>query len=147
MTISEAYRRFQQVDLRNQVPVIIELTSEEIILLNQMQLYTESLDKSGAELGGYRSQEYENLKRGLNPGLDGKVDLRLTGDFYGGFYVRVEDTEFTIGSTDSKASKLEAKYGKAIFGMTDESKARYSMGVFFNALKNYIENITKIQMK
>jgi len=146
MTIAEAYRRFGMINLREQVPVIIELTSDEIILLNQAQLYKSSLDSLGNNLGGYSMEFYENLKKELNPALGGLVDLYLTGDFYGGFYVSIEDGSFIIGSTDSKSDDLESKYGKAIFGLSDESKAIYSRGLFFQALRNYIEGITKIQM-
>ena len=146
MTINEAVRRFERVDLRNQVPVIVELTKDEIILLNQAQMYQSSIDSEGNQLGGYYFKYYEDLKKGLNPGLGGKVDLYLTGDFYGGFYVKVEDMEFIIGSNDSKSDELENKYGK-IFGLTDESRTIYAKGVFFQALRNFIEGITKISMQ
>ena len=147
MTIKEAVRRVQFLDLRKQVPIIIELTSEEIIALNQAQLYTMSIDRDGDALGGYQSVFYEEIKKGLNPQLNGKVDLYLTGDFYNGFYVRVEDTEFIIGSTDGKSQELENKYGKAIFGLTDESKSEYIRKVFFNAVLNYVSSITKFPIK
>jgi len=146
MTIAEAYRRFGMLNLREQVPVIIELTSDEIILLNQAQLYKSSLDSLGNNLGGYYFELYENLKKELNPTLGGLVDLYLRGDFYSGFFVSIEEDTFVIGSTDSKSDDLESKYGKAIFGLSDESKAIYSKGLFFQALRNYIEGITKIQM-
>ena len=124
------------------MPIIIELSAEEIILLNQAQLFTQSVDKDGDALGGYATIEYEELKRGLNPSLDGLVDLRLTGDFYGGFYVSVNDTEFIIGSTDEKETILQNRYGKAIFGLTDSNKAQYTKDIFFKALKNYLQNMT-----
>jgi hypothetical protein len=146
MTIAEAYRRFGRLNLREQVPVIIELTSDEIILLNQAQMYKSSLDSLGNNLGGYYFELYENIKKELNPALGGLVDLYLTGDFYSGFFVSIEEDNFIIGSTDSKSDDLESKYGKAIFGLSDESKAIYIKGLFFNTLKNYIEGITKIEM-
>jgi hypothetical protein len=139
MTIAEAYRRFSRLDLRSQVPIIFELTKEEMILLNQAQLYTESIDKDGDPLGGYKQIEYENLKIEMNPQLGGRVDLYLTGEFYAGFYVEVLKDEYIIGSKDSKSEELENKYGTAIFGLTDESKARYTREIFFRALRNYIE--------
>jgi hypothetical protein len=146
MTINEAYRRFSRLDLRAQVPVIIELTSEQIILLNQAQLYQESKDSFGNSLGGYYFQWYEDLKKEMNPGLGGLVDLYLTGAFYSGFFVRVENDVFIIGSNDSKSGDLESKYGQAIFGLTDESKAKYTVEAFFSALKNYIEEVSGFAM-
>jgi hypothetical protein len=146
MTIAEAYRRFQRVDLRGQVPLIIELTAEQIISLNQSQLYGASLDSLGNELGGYWQEWYEDLKKSMNPALGGKVDLNLTGDFYRGFYVEVKGENIIIGSSDSKSDDLESKYGKAIFGLSQESKEDYTLNIFFNSLKNYIEGITKVQM-
>lgn len=147
MTINEAFKRVQAVNLRAQAPIIIELTADEIIMLNQAQLYTQSIDRDGDALGGYRAVWYEELKRGLNPQLDGLVDLNLTGDFYGGFYVSVEDTEFIIGSTDQKSQELENKYGKAIFGLTDESRALYIKNAFFKALMNYLQTLTKFPVQ
>lgn len=147
MTINEAYRRFSRLDLRAQVPVIIELTSDQIILLNQAQLYQQSSDSLGNALGGYHLRWYEDLKKEMNPGLGGLVDLYLTGAFYSGFFVRVEKDVFVIGSTDGKSGDLESKYGKAIFGLTDESKAKYTVESFFSALKNHIEGITGFGMQ
>jgi len=143
MTINEAYKRVQLLDLREQVPVIIELTADEIIALNQLQLYSQSVDRDGDALGGYSTIQYEELKRGLNPQLDGLVDLYLTGDFYSGFFVKVEGDQFIIGSSDSKSGELENRYGKAIFGLTNESRALYIKTQFFTAVKNYIQGITK----
>ena len=139
MTIAEAYRRFSRLDLRGQVPIIFELTEEELILLNQAQLYTESIDKDGDPLGGYQQIEYEEMKIEMNPQLGGRVDLYFSGAFYSGFYVEVLKDEYIIGSKDEKSELLSNKYGMAIFGLTDESKARYTREIFFRALKNYIE--------
>lgn len=143
MTINEALKRVQAIDLRSQVAVIIELTQDELIMLNQRQLFTQSIDKDGDELGGYATANYTEFKKGLNPQLDGLVDLYVTGDFYNGFFVTVEGETFMIGSSDSKSSKLENQYGKAIFGITDESRAIYIKNAFFVALKNYLVNMTK----
>lgn len=145
-TISDVYERFKRLDLRGQVPIIVEMTGEQMILLNQSQLYTQSLDAKGEPLGGYFYQYYEDLKRSMNPQLDGRVDLYFSGAFYSGFYVKVQDTEFLIGSTDPKENNLEAKYGE-IFGLTDENQAKYVFDIFFEALRQYIENMTKIKME
>lgn len=146
MTIAEAYRRYSKLSVREQIPVIIELTKDEIILLNQTQLYNHSIRKDGTALGGYAWRDYEEMKEMMNPALGGLVDLYLTGDFYRGFYVEVKDTHFVIGSRDSKSGDLENKYGVGIFGLTDESRATYIREYFFRALRNYIEGITGIKM-
>jgi len=147
MTISEAFNRVKRLDARTESRIIIELTGDEIILLNQAQLYTQSIDRDGDPLGGYFSQAYEDLKKGLNPQLGGLVDLNLTGDFYGGFYVSVGDTEFVIGSTDEKSQQLENKYGKWIFGLTEESRATYIKTIFIKALMSYLQTVTKFPIK
>jgi hypothetical protein len=140
--------RFESLDLRAQIPSLIESTEETIIALNQRQLYTQSIDKDGDPLGGYRSAEYESLKASMNPILGGLVDLNFTGAFYRGFrLLTVDENIFEIDSTDSKSEQLENKYGEAIFGLTEDSLSEYALGAFFDAMAGYIESITKLDFE
>ena len=146
-TINEMFERFNRLNLRDQIPILIEGTADDIIARNQSQLYTQSIDKDGDALGGYRSAQYEELKAQLNPILGGLVDLNLTGAFYRGFEILIEEDEFQVFSTDEKTEDLVNKYGAAIFGLTEENLAGYAFGAFFDALKNYIENGTGLKFE
>lgn len=147
-TIEEMLNRFESLNLRAEIPILIEKTEETIIALNQRQLYTQSIDKDGDPLGGYRSLAYEEMKIAMNPELGGLVDLNLSGAFYRGFrLLTVDENIFEIDSTDSKTEDLENKYGAAIFGLTEDSLAEYAFGAFFDAVSGYISNITKLDFE
>lgn len=147
-TINGMYERVAKLDLREQVPAIIENTAEEIIALNQEQLYLSGINREGEELREYRNENYARAKNSMNPnpGL-GVPDLNLTGDFYRGFKLQMEADGFSIDSTDQKTGMLKDKYGETIFGLTPDSRIRYAFGAFFDAVKNYIQNITGLQFK
>lgn len=145
-TIAEMYNRVKRLDLRKQVPILIEQSGDEIIALNQRQLYNNSEDSEGVPLRFYANNGYAFYKERLNsnPGF-GKPDLYLTGAFYRGFYLSVTNSTYSINSRDSKTGKLEAKYGK-VFGLNSESKAEYVQRTLFIGIRKYIEGTTGVQM-
>jgi hypothetical protein len=147
ITIAEMMRRFQSVDLRNEVPKIIERTAPVIEQMIQEQL-NDGVDNSGSKLPQYKSLKYAQKKYKLNkkPGF-GNPDLNLTGSHYKGLRVKVRKTEFDIDSADSKSDKLENQYGEGIHGLTDKNKQIYIDGVFFNGIKEYIEGKTGVKFR
>lgn len=138
-TIAEMYNNFKRVNLRKQVPIILEQNKEELIALNQRQLYIKSQDSEEEPLQFYRSNGYADLKHRLNssPGF-GRPDLFLTGAFYKGFTVTVSPTFYIINSNDSKTQKLVAKYGPNIFGLSEESKAQFIEERLRKGIANHI---------
>lgn len=141
MTINDALQRVKRVDLRNTLPELVEKTSEEIIKLNQSQLYTQSKDALGIYLMPYQSPSYALMKHNMNSALPiGRPDLNLTGDFYSGMFVNVTRETFEINSRDSKTNDLVEKYG-SILGLMKESKEEYSI-VLLSEIKRYITAIT-----
>lgn len=136
------------LDLRSQVPTIIENTEEEIVELNQEQLYLSGIDAEGNTLDHYRNPEYSEMKAAMNPNPGAGIpDLNLTGNFYRGFEVSVTKDEFILSSTDPKTEWLEERYGEKIFGFTRDSRKRYALGVFYNAVKLYITQVTGLKFK
>lgn len=144
MTIDEAYRRFKSVNLRQQIPILIEQDSETVIELNQSQLYDRSVDSNGEPLRLYSSQAYAIDKNRMNskPGL-GRPDLFVTGQFYKGFNIRVTRNALTIRSSDSKTSDLIKKYGEGIFGLDPVSKDKFRPILHGNIVR-YIKSVTKV---
>lgn len=136
MTIAEAYKRFKSINLRQQVPILIEQDSDTVIDLNQEQLYERSVDKNGAPLRLYGSVGYSLDKNKMNskPGF-GRPDLYLTGAFYRGFKIKATRNILTITSSDSKTSALTKKYGRDIFGLDEQSKDKFRPRLQNNIVK------------
>ena len=86
-------------------------------------------DADGGEIGRYNWEEYGEMKKQMNPFANGKVDLRLTGDFHNAMSAKVSGNALLIDSSDSKRNKLVEKYGKKIFGLTEKNQNRYKKDV------------------
>ena len=80
-------------------------------------------DGEGEFLQAYRSKDYAEMKLHLNP--KGVTDLRLTGDFWDGFYAEAKKFPIKIDSIDEKRDHLVDKYGPAIFWPSTEGKALF----------------------
>lgn len=100
----------QQKDLLK----IVAKYSDEIIELNQKQLL-EGEKSDGTKLKKYKSEQYARFKYLLNQNR--VTDLRLHGNFYAGFFVRVEKFPVSVWSSDKKVYDLSARYGKNIFNL------------------------------
>lgn len=144
-TIQALLDAVRQINLREEVPKIIEQTSYEITALNQQQLYS-GLDSKGNKIGKYKSNSYATKKSAKNskPGF-GVPDLFVTGTFYKGMGVVVKGDTFENNSVDIKTSKLIEEYGEGIFGLTDESKAEYAQNTLFEGIKKYITSKTGLK--
>ncbi len=111
--------RLRYAKLDRVVLEIIRDRQAQVIDLNLLQLDA-GTDAYGKPLDPpYRSAKYADFKLTLNP--KGVVDLKLTGDFWDGFFVVADQYPVTFGSKDSKSAELEAKYGKEIFGLDAKS--------------------------
>jgi len=143
-TIADMYRRFKSINLRQQVPILIEQDADTVTDLNKEQLYERSVDKNGAPLRLYGSVGYSLDKNRINPRPGfGRPDLYLTGAFYRGFNIRVTRNALTITSSDSKTSMLTKKYGQDIFGLDQQSRDKFRPRLQNNIVK-YIRLITKV---
>lgn len=54
-----------------------------------------------------------------------RVTLRDTGAFQAAITTEVTQTHVITDSTDEKSAKLQKKYGKKIFGLSEKFKAEY----------------------
>jgi len=103
---------------------------DEIIDLNTQQLQERGETSDGVKIASYRPYRPYTVTRKRSLGQPtGKVTLYDEGDFQGGFDVRFGNDWFAIFSNDDKADALERKYGKEIFGLTEESK-RFLLSLF-----------------
>jgi hypothetical protein len=102
------------------VKQVVEQIDEEIILLNaENQLDERGVDNEGSSLGQY-SESYKKIKRKKGQRTD-HVTLRDTGKFKNLFKVKAKKEEAEIYSTDKKTLWLMKRYGRDIFGLTDDN--------------------------
>lgn len=120
-----------------------EETKQDAVVYNRQQLYT-GIKSDGSKLSPhYATLQYSTKKYGLNskPGLS-IPDLYVTGAFYNGIGVVVNQKSLTFDSSDTKSAKLELEYTSQIYGLTAQNKSRYSLGSvkpnLFNKLKTQV---------
>lgn len=66
---------------------------------------------------------FEKQQKSGLAGVTDHVTLYNEGDHYREMYAEVDgDDAFELGSKDAKSDKLQKKYGKKIYGLTDDSK-------------------------
>jgi hypothetical protein len=121
MTLHELSRRLKGFELLHEVQEAVIETSNDIITLNQGQM---SLGRraDGTEI----TPTYSDLTIMLKDekGQESRwVTLKDTGSFWSDMFVDVGNNSYEVGSADAKAQSLEKKYGKRIFGLTNESKS------------------------
>jgi hypothetical protein len=110
-----------------------EFTQQEIIRLNQEQLYEEGIDSEGFELDntdnfytlpGVYSQFTVQLKKEKGQRYD-HITLQDTGAFYASFHVIVDRDAFTLDANDLKdGTHLFHVYGEDVMGLTEFNKER-----------------------
>lgn len=105
--------------------VIVD-NNNQVIDYNTAQL-EEGKQSTGDNMPLYASNSYAQFKKSIGSKSSPRTDLKVTGDFYSGFYVKKSGQNLIFGSSDSKATELEAKYGKDIYGIsinkTDDIKS------------------------
>lgn len=137
-TILDVLENFRSINLKQALPGLVNETKQEIIRLNQQQLFS-GLLSTGDKVGVYKLRDYAERKNLLNPlpGF-GIPDLKLSGDFYKGFVVEVNEEIYNITSRDPKTGRLYSLFGPDIFGLTEENKGLYSQGILGNAIRDFI---------
>ena len=145
-TIATMLRKVESVNLRQEVPKIIQQTSFEIVAYNQAQLYSGITAKGERISPRYRSAPYAQEKAKMNskPGL-GIPDLRLTGAFYSSINVTVENEKIDIDSFSPRGAELKRKYGESILGLTESNRSKYANTVVFDGIKKYVSGKTGLK--
>ena len=145
MTIPELQRRWKTIDIRKAAASIISDNKQQIADLNREQLM-DGFNKEGKKLKKYQSNSYAARKNRMNsaPGL-GNPDLYLTGRFHEAMNVKINSkVSYEIFSADSKTSDLTKKYGKDIFGLTEESRDKASTEIINPGLILHIKEVVKL---
>ena len=131
--LSNKLKSIKIVDLMDKA---VLANKEEILDANTSQL-SKGKYADGDNMPNYSSVDYAQFKAVIGSQAPlGVTDLKLSGDFYGGFYLKVDRGGYEIGSTDSKEKKLQGIYGAEIFGLTDESKNNLNPQITETLLKD-----------
>lgn len=113
--VEELERRTDEVilgEVRKNEAVVVKLNVDD-------QMYN-GLNGNGQKIRPpYKPSTIKQKRRKGQP--HDRVTLRDTGEFHGSFLVKYGDGEFAIDADDPKRIWLLRKYGKDIFGLTDES--------------------------
>lgn len=136
-------RRFNSINLRAEIPRIIQSDANELASYNKSQLYIDGIDSESKRLREY-SLNTEAYKLAKGQPID-RTTLFDTGSFYRQWVVQVSNTDINFNSTDSKTPDLENKYGSKIFGLTTKNKSLYSFGAFYDGVKKHITEKTGVR--
>lgn len=99
----------------------VKANENEVIDLNtEEQLFQQGIGADGQPLTPTYRPLTISIKQSKGQPTD-RVTLRDEGDFHRSFFISYGNDSFALGASDSKAQKLEKKYGKEIFGLTDQS--------------------------
>ncbi len=148
--IIDALNNFESIHLKDAVPRIIRSLSAELIDYNLDQLAHGITSENVIIQPRYRSRDYAGYKNTLNPKAGfGVPDLKLTGDFYAGFYVQLSGMVFEFGSRDSKSALLEGKYSKGggIYGLTKINKSNFAANEVKSEIVSHLQNKTGLPRK
>lgn len=122
--------RLVQAIIQDNEPYIVDMNAEE-------QLYEQGINRLGVKISDYMpySPLTIEIKKAKGQPTD-RVTLRDEGDFEGSFYIEADDKQFEIKASDYKAPDLAKKYGRQIFGLTDENKAALTWQYLYPDLLN-----------
>lgn len=146
MGLTDMYLAFKSLDMEGATVSAIDQTRSQAVQLNKEQLYFEGIKSDGSDLREYSSRSYALYKASLNPFVGyGRADFFVTGSFQGHMFARLEGNILEFGSTDSKTSKLEARDGKNIFGLTENNKYNYATEAVRPKVVEYLEQKTGLK--
>lgn len=137
--IAEKLSSLYEAQLEAALLTIIQKHSAEIIDLELFQLRAGITNKGTEVQPPYQSESYAEFKKTLNPA--GVVDLKLTGAFWEGFFMKADKFPITFGSTDEKTPELVEKYGEDIFGVYDKNAIKQ---IILQEYQQYQRSLLKV---
>lgn len=143
--------------LESSVVDAIDLTSDDIITLNQQQLYSGRLSDGSPVSPSYlddpyfksreAAQRYSDWKDNITPDEQrpsGVPNLFINGRFYQSWRVRASATTIDFESSDPDAMDIEEKFSERIYGLDDDNMNTYRRESFFPVLKEQITAETQL---
>lgn len=116
MHVEDFILRVKNLDANKIIVEAASLNETELADLNVLAL-EKGFMSTGEKMVQYENADYARYKKAIGSKSSPYTDLKLTGDFHEGFYVKEKSGKIEFGSTDEKESKLQRQYGKDIFGV------------------------------
>lgn len=146
------------VNLKDQVPRIIDRTKDEYLTIQKQQLM-EGKDSSGGDLKpGYledpffktpkAAAAYLRWKQHITPNPKrnpNAPNLFITGVFHGSLNVTVGGGFIKTSSSSSIFGSVERKYSGKELGLSPVSKGRYSKDYVMPKVREYVHEITELK--
>lgn len=142
MTVTELTDKLKAFDVVAEARAVIQKTGRQYVDLNKNQMLKGGTREEGVLIGSYKSAMYRDMKLQLNPEAKGNVDLKLTGQFHAGMFAELDGDNIMMTSRDTKANKLEEKYGERIYGLNTENQSDYNTTVFLPEFLAVLEQKT-----
>lgn len=139
MTISELYDNAKRVSLEELFEDCVTDLEQEVIELNQKQMYNKGENANGTKIGEYNSPFYALEKNRMNPSVGfGNVDLKYSGKFYNSMYLYADKKGFFVDADVDYLDEIFEKYGEAMLGLSKTSLSdfveNYFQELFFQKL-------------
>ena len=138
MNLEETLKKWKKIKLPKIEATILKTLEPKILVLNKAQL-REGKDRDDILLPTYKSINYANFKSELGSKSGNHFDLKVTGDFYKGFFLKKKGDNFKVDSKDKKRDDLVMKTSPFIFGLNDKHTAEIE--------SNFENQITDILQK
>lgn len=138
--VTDYINKLSKVTVKNQEQALLSIIEKHQHLLIDVitgQLLN-GIDGNGEFLQAYRNENYAEMKLQMNP--RGVTDLRLSGDFWDGFFAIVKKFPIIIDSKDVKRDELVERYGKEIFHPTQEGKTVFVQFIEY-AIREYYRGV------
>lgn len=146
MNISQLVKKLKAMEmgLVSILAAAMEKHKEELIFLNQQQLYERGTDGEGKKLKRYKNKSYAKKKHRLNPlpGL-GVPDLFLKGNLLDSMTLKTQGESFNINSSLYYAKYIFKNYGEQVFKLTKGSKRQGWKIIKPTVLKLIKQQLTK----
>ena len=125
MTILQFHKNLKNVNLTRIYKATMKELEPEIIDLNHSQLEV-GKDASGSKLPEYQDQiHYRRFKSSIGSKSGSNFDLKVSGDFFEGFFGKFNGDSFLINSSDLKRDELVQMTSPEIFGLTKENLNKF----------------------
>ena len=126
--------RYQRT-LNVQVAVIAEKNESFLTDLNtEKQLFDKGIRSDGSNVEPPYTQVTKSIKRRKGQPVD-RVTLKDKGSFYDRFKIDANQKRILFTSTDEKTDSLVNKYGRNIFGLTNENTAVFARKIVLPQLQ------------
>lgn len=139
-SVLNLYKKISSLTVVDSAVSSLNETKETAADLNALQLFL-GIRIDGKLITPFYSPFTVEIKKTKGQVTD-RVTLKDTGAFYSGLTLEATKDTINFFSTDEKSGSLENKYGKQIFGLTNENKQTYVKGVlgqtFFSKIRKIL---------